>query len=229
VNWTFWGAYVVNANTDHPEEAFELLTRLTDGEIQGQIAELGANIPSRTDDPDTIDTFLTFTPPENNQAFIDGLNSSVPEGPLWEGDWPAFDTIMAPAIEAWSPARSPWTSSRPPSASSSTRPSTDPPDPGSPRELPPPRGDPATPRSAATSVAADRRGAATLRSHRRHDRGRSPMASITLPSFRPPRLLEAATWLRLLLVWRVLHALLAIAGAALVLGGTSRDRPGSRA
>jgi multiple sugar transport system substrate-binding protein len=99
VNWTFWGAYVVNANTEHPEEAFELITRLTDGETQGQIAELGANIPSRTDDPDTIDTFLTFTPPENNQAFIDGLNSSVPEGPLWEGDWPGFDTIMAPAIE----------------------------------------------------------------------------------------------------------------------------------
>ncbi|WP_052665603.1 ABC transporter substrate-binding protein [Nitriliruptor alkaliphilus] len=99
VNWTFWGAYVVNANTDHPEAAFELLTRLTDGEVQGQIAELGANIPSRTDDPDTIDTFLTYTPPANNQAFIDGLNSSVPEGPLWQGDWPAFDTILAPAIE----------------------------------------------------------------------------------------------------------------------------------
>jgi multiple sugar transport system substrate-binding protein len=99
VNWTFWGAYVVNSGTENPEQAFELLTRLTDGETQGMIAELGANIPSRTDDPDTIDTFLTFTPPENNQAFIDGLNSSVPEGPLWEGDWPAFDTVMAPAIE----------------------------------------------------------------------------------------------------------------------------------
>jgi multiple sugar transport system substrate-binding protein len=100
VNWTFWGAYVVNANTDHPEEAFELLTRLTDGATQAQIAELGANIPSRTDDEGTIDDFLGYTPPENNQAFIDGLNSSVPEGPLWEGDWPAFDTIMAPEIEA---------------------------------------------------------------------------------------------------------------------------------
>jgi multiple sugar transport system substrate-binding protein len=100
INWTFWGAYVVNANTEHPEQAFELLTRLTDGEVQGQIAELGANIPSRVDDPNTIDTFLTFTPPENNQAFIDGLESSVPEGPLWEGDWPAFDGILAPAIEA---------------------------------------------------------------------------------------------------------------------------------
>jgi multiple sugar transport system substrate-binding protein len=27
VNWLFWGAYVVNANTEHPEEAFELVTR----------------------------------------------------------------------------------------------------------------------------------------------------------------------------------------------------------
>lgn len=100
VNWLFWGAYVVNANTEHPEQAFELLTRLTDGEVQAEIAELGANIPSRTDDPDTIDQFLTFTPPENNQAFIDGLNNSQPEGPLWRGDWPAYDSILAPAIEA---------------------------------------------------------------------------------------------------------------------------------
>ncbi len=100
VNWTFWGAYVVNANTEHPEQAFELLTRLTDGDVQAEIAELGANIPSRVDDPGTIDQFLTFTPPENNQAFIDGLETSEPEGPLWEGDWPAFDGILAPAIEA---------------------------------------------------------------------------------------------------------------------------------
>ncbi len=100
INWTFWGAYVVNANTEHPEQAFELLTRLTDGDVQAQIAELGANIPSRVDDPNTLDQFLTFTPPENNQAFLDGLESSVPEGPLWQGDWPAFDGIMAPALEA---------------------------------------------------------------------------------------------------------------------------------
>jgi multiple sugar transport system substrate-binding protein len=24
----------------------------------------------------------------------------VPEGPLWEGDWPAFDSALAPRIEA---------------------------------------------------------------------------------------------------------------------------------
>ena len=100
-NWLFWGAYVVNANTEHPEEAFELVTRLTDGSVQGAIAELGANIPSRTDDPAVIDTFLGFTPPENNQAFIDGISENpVAEGPLWQGDWPAFDSALAPQIEA---------------------------------------------------------------------------------------------------------------------------------
>jgi multiple sugar transport system substrate-binding protein len=100
VNWLFWGAYVVNANTEHPEEAFELVTRLTSPEIQGQIAELGANIPSRTDDDGATDAFLGYTPPENNQAFLDGLDSSATEGPLWEGDWPAFDSALAPRIEA---------------------------------------------------------------------------------------------------------------------------------
>lgn len=99
VNWLFWGAYVVNANTEHPAEAFELVTRLTSPDIQGQIAELGANIPSRVDDAGAIDTFLGYTPPENNQAFIDGVETSVPEGPLWEGDWPAYDSALAPAIE----------------------------------------------------------------------------------------------------------------------------------
>ncbi|WP_370323851.1 sugar ABC transporter substrate-binding protein [Euzebya sp.] len=100
-NWLFWGAYVVNADTEHPDEAFELVTRLTSPEVQGTIAELGANIPSRTDDPEVIDTFLTFTPPENNQAFIDGISEDpVAEGPLWDGDWPAFDAALAPQIEA---------------------------------------------------------------------------------------------------------------------------------
>ncbi|MEE8601537.1 ABC transporter substrate-binding protein [Euzebya tangerina] len=100
-NWLFWGAYVVNAETEHPEEAFELVTRLTSPEVQTQVAELGANIPSRTDDEETIDQFLTYTPPENNQAFINGLSEDpTAEGPLWEGNWPAFDTALAPEIEA---------------------------------------------------------------------------------------------------------------------------------
>lgn len=49
-NWLFWGAYVVNAKTAHPEEAWDLVTRLTSADIQGQIASLGANIPSRQTD-----------------------------------------------------------------------------------------------------------------------------------------------------------------------------------
>ena len=100
-NWLFWGAYVVNAETENPDEAFELLTRLTGPEVQTQIAELGANIPSRIDDEATIDEFLTYSPPANNAAFINGLSEDpTSEGPLWEGNWPAFDTALAPEIEA---------------------------------------------------------------------------------------------------------------------------------
>lgn len=100
-NWLFWGAYVVNAETEHPEAAFELLTELTSPEIQSTIAELGANIPSRTDDASAEEQFLTYTPPANNQAFLDGLQENpVAEGPLWEGDWPAFDAAMGPEIQA---------------------------------------------------------------------------------------------------------------------------------
>lgn len=100
-NWLFWGAYVINANTEHPEEAFHLVTELTSPEIQTTIAELGANIPSRTDDEATLEQFLTYTPPENNQAFLDGLQEDpVAEGPLWDGDWPAFDSVLAPRVQA---------------------------------------------------------------------------------------------------------------------------------
>ena len=46
-NWLFWGAYVVNAKTVHPEEAWKLVQMLTTAETQGMISELGTNIPSR--------------------------------------------------------------------------------------------------------------------------------------------------------------------------------------
>lgn len=98
-NWLFWGAYVVNAETEHPEEAFRLVTELTSPEVQLEVAELGANIPSRTDSEDALDQFLTFTPPENNQAFLDGLQEDpATEGPLWNGDWPGFDGALGPAV-----------------------------------------------------------------------------------------------------------------------------------
>jgi multiple sugar transport system substrate-binding protein len=55
---------------------------------------LGANVPSRVSQA-ALDAFLTFTPPANNQAFLDGLaNDPASEGPLWAGSWPEFVTVM---------------------------------------------------------------------------------------------------------------------------------------
>jgi len=98
-NWLFWGAYVVNAETEHPEEAWALVQELTTTETQATISELGANIPSRQSD-EAIDAFVGYTPPENNQAFVDGISSDpVAEGPLWAGSWPDFDTAMNTAVQ----------------------------------------------------------------------------------------------------------------------------------
>jgi multiple sugar transport system substrate-binding protein len=99
-NWLFWGAYVVNAKTQHPEEAWQLVQALTTAETQGKISELGANVPSRVSQ-EALDTFLTFSPPANNQAFLNGLaNDPATEGPLWAGSWPEYDAIMGPAVQA---------------------------------------------------------------------------------------------------------------------------------
>lgn len=93
-NWQFWGAYAVNANTAHPEEAWKLAQALTQADVQAKISSMGTNIPSRVSQ-EAIDAFLTFTPPANNQAFIDGLqDNAVAEGPLWAGSWPDFAAVM---------------------------------------------------------------------------------------------------------------------------------------
>jgi multiple sugar transport system substrate-binding protein len=93
-NWAFWGAYVVNADTENPQAAWDLVRALTSANVQATIAELGANIPSRVSQ-DAIDAFLTFTPPENTQAFLDGLSENpTTEAPLWTGDWPSFRDEM---------------------------------------------------------------------------------------------------------------------------------------
>ena len=101
-NWLFWGAYVINANTTHPEEAWALVQMLTSAEVQGKVASLGANIPSRVSQ-EALDKFLTFTPPTNNQAFLNGIadaNSPTAEGPLWAGSWPEYDAVVGPAVTA---------------------------------------------------------------------------------------------------------------------------------
>ncbi len=102
-NWLFWGAYVVNANTAHPAEAWDLVTRLTSAEIQGQIASLGANIPSRATEA-AIELFLGTLPDSgvNNQAFVDGTTSEDvrTEAPLFNGDWPAIDQAYGTGVNA---------------------------------------------------------------------------------------------------------------------------------
>ena len=97
-NWLFWGAYVVNAETEHPEEAWALVQALTTAETQAQISGLGANIPSRVSQ-EALDAFLTVSPPANNQAFLDGLaENPATEGPLWAGSWPDYATGMDAAV-----------------------------------------------------------------------------------------------------------------------------------
>ncbi|MBC8161337.1 MAG: hypothetical protein H7Z42_08970, partial [Roseiflexaceae bacterium] len=87
-------------NTENPEAARQLVQALTAAETQGENASLGANIPSRVSD-EAIDAFLGFTPPENNQAFINALqNDPVAEGPLWAGSWPEYDRIMNEKVTA---------------------------------------------------------------------------------------------------------------------------------
>lgn len=99
-NWLFWGAYVVNADTADPEAAWKLVAALTTAEVQAQVAESGANIPSRVSQ-EALDAFLTFTPPENNQAFLDGLSENpAAEGPLWAGSWPEFVSVMDAEVGA---------------------------------------------------------------------------------------------------------------------------------
>ena len=99
-NWLFWGAYVVNADTENPEAAWQLVRALTSAEVQARVAELGANIPSRVSQA-ALDAFLTFTPPENNQAFLDGLSENPEtEAPLWNGDWPSYRDEMNTRVNA---------------------------------------------------------------------------------------------------------------------------------
>lgn len=99
-NWQFWGAYVVNAKTENPAAAWKLIQELTSADVQGQISELGANIPSRVS-ADATEKFLTFSPPANNQAFLNGIaNNPVAEGPLWNGNWPAFDKAAGDGVTA---------------------------------------------------------------------------------------------------------------------------------
>lgn len=93
-SWVFWSGYVVNLNTKHPKAAYKLLRALTRPDVQLMISDVDAKIPSRTNQ-EVIDTFLTFTPPYNNQAYIQALseNPQTPL-PLWNGNWRQYVNVM---------------------------------------------------------------------------------------------------------------------------------------
>jgi multiple sugar transport system substrate-binding protein len=97
-NWLFWGAYVMNAKTTHPKEAFELMTKLVSLDVQAQITKLGANIPSRKGD-DAVKAFLDSTPDINNQAWVNSLKYAVAEAPLWGANFDELDgKVVEPAV-----------------------------------------------------------------------------------------------------------------------------------
>lgn len=98
-NFLFWGAYVVNAKTANPEQAWELVQRLTTVDVQAQVTALGANLPSRVSE-DAIEAFLNSTPQINNAVWVNALaNYAVAEAPLWKGDFGAINwNTVEPAI-----------------------------------------------------------------------------------------------------------------------------------
>ncbi len=98
-NFLFWGAYVVNANTAHPEEAWQLLQQLTSIDAQQQVSALGANFPSRQGE-EALAAVMENFPNLNNAAFTNAIaNYAVAEAPLWKGDFGQINwNTVEPAI-----------------------------------------------------------------------------------------------------------------------------------
>lgn len=98
-NFLFWGAYVVNADTENPELAWELVKNLTTVDAQAQVTALGANLPSRTGEEAT-EAFFASTPDLNNEAWTNALaNYALAEAPLWKGDFSQINwNTVEPAI-----------------------------------------------------------------------------------------------------------------------------------
>ncbi|NDJ60942.1 MAG: extracellular solute-binding protein, partial [Chloroflexi bacterium] len=98
-NFLFWGAYVVNAETEDPAAAWELLQNLTTLDAQARVTALGANIPSRVSD-EAVQAFFDSTPELNNAAWINALQEyAVAEAPLWFGNFGEINwNTVEPAI-----------------------------------------------------------------------------------------------------------------------------------
>jgi multiple sugar transport system substrate-binding protein len=84
--WLFWGPYVVNAKTAHPDQAWTVIKALTSPEVQAQVAALGTNIPSNKAQA-AVDAFLNSKPPADNTPFIAGAAYAQGEIPLFTGNW----------------------------------------------------------------------------------------------------------------------------------------------
>lgn len=69
--------FAVSAATEHPEEAWKLLSYVVGQEGQTQMTELGLLLPSRKSVAES-DVFLQSTPPESNQIFLDELEFAKP-------------------------------------------------------------------------------------------------------------------------------------------------------
>jgi len=81
-NFAFWGAYAITTSTEDVDAAFEVLKALVSAETQSSIIGLGTIQPSIVTEAAT-DAFLASSPPENNQAFINGLEYATPEQSPW--------------------------------------------------------------------------------------------------------------------------------------------------
>jgi multiple sugar transport system substrate-binding protein len=98
-NWLFWGAYVMNAKTAHPAEAFELMTKLVSSDVQFQLVQAGANLPSLKSN-DALQAFIDSTPQLNQSAWVNPLQKyALAEAPLWGGNFDDLDNkVVEPAV-----------------------------------------------------------------------------------------------------------------------------------
>ncbi len=86
--WLFWGPYMVSSKADQAA-AWEVMKIITSAEAMGKVANMGSNIPARSDKA-AVDMFLASAPPANNQAFIKGTEYAANEAPVWAGNWSDF-------------------------------------------------------------------------------------------------------------------------------------------
>lgn len=80
-NWLFWGAYAVNAHTEHPTEAWQLVQALVAAETQAKLVAGGRIIPSRVE---LVDSFARANG-SSGQAFLNGLHGATAIAPRWTG------------------------------------------------------------------------------------------------------------------------------------------------